>query len=118
MLRTDRVALPLAATDQPAAGDASPTALKFLRLERDAEDHPLSLQTAVIHYVPADGDSKGPTVDLIGAVHIGEKSYYEALNKQFEQYDVFCTNSSLRRAPASKRGPSPAIIPSPCYRGA
>jgi hypothetical protein len=80
--------LPLAVADQPAANDASPSALKFLRLERDAEEHPLSLQTAVVHYVPADGDSKGPTVDLIGAVHIGEKSYYEALNKQFEQYDV------------------------------
>ena len=27
-------------------------------------------------------------VDLIGAVHVGEKAYYEALNKQFEDYDA------------------------------
>ena len=29
----------------------------------------------------------GAKVDLIGAVHIGDKAYYEQLNKQFKRYD-------------------------------
>ena len=28
------------------------------------------------------------TVDLIGAVHIGDIAYYDELNKQFTQYDA------------------------------
>ncbi len=46
------------------------------------------MQTAVVHYVPGDDKQSTPTVDLIGAVHVGEKDYYEALNKLFETYDV------------------------------
>src|SRR6476620_8096225 len=65
------------------------TTASFLRLTRDAHDEPLAMQTAIVRYVPKDGDDrKGLVVDLIGAVHIGEKSYYDALNKEFEKYDV------------------------------
>jgi hypothetical protein len=75
-----------------AARKAEPKA-SFLRLTRDAQDEPLAMQTAIVRYVPKDqsgkdGGRKGLVVDLIGAVHIGEKSYYEALNKEFEKYDV------------------------------
>lgn len=60
---------------------------KFLRLKRDEAGQPLAMETAVVRYRPAEGDDE-LTVDLVGAVHIGEKSYYEALNKQFAEYDV------------------------------
>ena len=68
-------------------------AASFLRLTRDDHDDPLAMQTAIVRYVKASdagkGDErKGLVVDLIGAVHIGEKKYYEALNKEFEKYDV------------------------------
>ena len=33
-------------------------------------------------------NDEGVTVDLIGAVHVGEKSYYEGLSKSFEAYDA------------------------------
>ena len=46
------------------------------------------MQTAVVRYVPQDAAHGELSVDLIGAVHVGEKSYYEALNKLFEDYDV------------------------------
>jgi hypothetical protein len=59
----------------------------FLRLKRDGKGEPVALETATVRFVPATGDSE-LVVDLIGAVHIGDRSYYEALNKQFEQYDV------------------------------
>jgi hypothetical protein len=72
-----------------AADEAKPEvkAAKFLRLARDKEGELISMDTAIVRYLPKEG-AEGPTVDLIGAVHFAEKDYYEALNKQFEQYDV------------------------------
>jgi hypothetical protein len=80
------VATSLARAAEPAAEKADGP--KFLRVERDATEQPLTLQTAIVHYLPAAGGDDGSTVDLIGAVHIGEKSYYDELNKAFEKYDV------------------------------
>jgi hypothetical protein len=61
---------------------------KFIRIERDDSGNPLSLQTAVVHFSPQDSSQGQLTVDLVGAVHVGEESYYEALNDLFETYDV------------------------------
>ncbi len=61
---------------------------KFLRVTRDDDGNPLSLDTAVVSYIAAMGGNKGLRVDLVGAVHVGEKSYYEALNGLFNEYDV------------------------------
>jgi hypothetical protein len=56
----------------------------FIRIERSERKEPVALQTAITKYV----GSPGLEVDLVGVVHIGDKSYYEALNKAFEKYDV------------------------------
>jgi hypothetical protein len=75
------------AEDPKAPDEAAP---KFLRLTRDAEGELESMDTAVVHYKPGP-DSPLPadvTVDLIGAVHVGERSYYDELNRRFEDYDV------------------------------
>lgn len=77
-------AVPLLA-DTPPARKAEPS--KFLRITRDAKDEPLALETAITRYVPAEGKG-GIVVDLISVVHIGERGYYEKLNKQLDQYDV------------------------------
>ena len=61
---------------------------RFLRIERDPAGHELALQTAIIRFESDAAARKGFVVDLIGAVHVGEKAYYEALNKQFEGYDA------------------------------
>ena len=60
----------------------------FLRIERDAAGHELALQTAIVRFESDAPERKGFVVDLIGAVHVGEKAYYQALNKQFEDYDA------------------------------
>jgi len=60
---------------------------KFLRIKRDDKKQPVAMETAIVHYVPASGE-KGVELDLIAAVHVGDKDYYEKLNKQFEAYDV------------------------------
>lgn len=77
------------AEDPGDAAEEKPTA-KFLRLTRDADGGLQSMDTAVVHYVPGpDSDlPPGTRVDLIGAVHVGERSYYDELNKRFESYDA------------------------------
>jgi len=60
---------------------------RYLKIVRDKEGTPTSLQTSIMRFVPASGDSD-LIVDLVGAVHIGDASYYNTLNKQFDQYDV------------------------------
>jgi hypothetical protein len=61
---------------------AEPAATDFIRfVETDEGD---SLQTAIASYLsPA-----GVTVDLIGAVHIADKKYFDALNTRFKSYEV------------------------------
>jgi hypothetical protein len=76
--------------DEPRTGSQQPevkktAASKFIRIVKD-EDGPASLETAIVRYRPAKGNAEF-TVDLIGAVHLGEKSYYRRLNKRFEEYD-------------------------------
>lgn len=61
---------------------------KFVRISRNASGKPLALETAIVKYAPIKPDRAGLAVDLIGAVHVGERAYYEALNKAFEDYDV------------------------------
>ena len=63
-------------------------ATEFLRLTRDAQSALVAMEAAIVTYVPRGGASKSPSVDLVSAVHIGEKSYYDALNKLFAGYDV------------------------------
>jgi len=60
-------------------------ATEFLRMHVIDGD-PQSLDTAVVSY--SAGTSNGVTVDLIGAVHIGETEYYAELNRLFDTYDV------------------------------
>jgi hypothetical protein len=57
----------------------------FIRMTKSEDGKPLSLDTAVISY---SAGKKGAQVDLIGAVHIGDASYYTQLNTLFDKYDV------------------------------
>lgn len=60
---------------------------KFIRMQRSEKGEPRTLQTAITSYKLAERDVD-LRVDLVGAVHVGDKAYYEALNKKFESYDV------------------------------
>jgi hypothetical protein len=61
---------------------------QFVRVRRDEKGQPLAMETAVVRYVAAEAGGAAVVVDLIGAVHVGDKSYYDELNKLFESYDV------------------------------
>lgn len=57
----------------------------FIRLSRQPNNpkQPASLDTSIVRY-----SGNGITVDLIGAIHVGDKRYYQKLNREFEQYQA------------------------------
>ncbi|MAT70037.1 MAG: hypothetical protein CMJ58_10995 [Planctomycetaceae bacterium] len=64
-------------------------------VEKKGQADPIAMETALIRYVPrADFDADRPVgdyerfVDLVGAVHIADRSYYDELNKRFRGYDA------------------------------
>lgn len=73
----------VAATAAESAADH-----RYLRIVKDDRGRPLTMETAIVRCAPKDASQDAPTVDLVGAVHVAEKSYYDRLNKEFADYDV------------------------------
>ena len=74
---------------EPAFGE------KWVRLQKDKDGEPVALETAIVRYVKTDDIVEGQPadkykqyVDLVGAVHIGDKRYYRDLNRRFKDYDA------------------------------
>ncbi len=59
------------------------TGQDVIRVVRGLDGAPQTLEVAILHY----GGSDGVRVDLVGAVHVGETEYFEALNRRLGQYD-------------------------------
>ena len=60
----------------------------FMRVKRDQKRKPIAFESSVTRYIGKNDEGEQIQVDLIGVVHIGEKAYYEKLNKIFEGYDA------------------------------
>jgi hypothetical protein len=78
-------------SDTASAAETKDIGKDWVRMKYDSKDEPIAMQTAIVHYVPTKSNGKpgsGVTVDLIGAVHIGDVAYYKKLNRQFTQYDA------------------------------
>ena len=60
---------------------------EHMRIQRDHRGRAWSMDTAITRFELTNENGKVVYVDLIGAVHVGEKEYYDALNKRFEMYD-------------------------------
>ncbi|NDC53405.1 MAG: hypothetical protein EBZ74_03725 [Planctomycetia bacterium] len=74
----------------PAASGAEPAVaeeVEFLRLSRDERGDPVSLDTSIVRYREAGGDTP-LEVDLVAAVHLGGRAYYDTLNRVFRRYDA------------------------------
>lgn len=73
----------------------------FIRVDED--DSAARLQTAVTRY-----EKDGASVDLIGAVHIADKVYFETLTDRFKTYDalLFEMIGGERLAEAGKPAPA------------
>jgi hypothetical protein len=65
----------------PEAVEVAAEAPEFIRVEEtETATH---LQTAVVRFTKGEA-----SVELVGAVHIADKKYYEALNQRFESYEA------------------------------
>lgn len=63
----------------------------YIRIRRadDRRKTPLAMETAVVSFAPVEAAKHaGVTIDLVGAVHVGEPEYYAELNKLFTTYDA------------------------------
>jgi hypothetical protein len=79
---------PAAETKEAQATKAKRASDQFMRVRKNGQGQPLSMDTAIISYVTADGSKPDVQVDLVGAIHVGDKAYYDELNKLFEAYDA------------------------------
>jgi hypothetical protein len=78
-------------SDTASAAETKDIGQDWVRLKYDSKGEPIAMQTAIVHYMPAKSNGKaggGVSVDLIGAVHIADSTYYRKLNRQFTQYDA------------------------------
>ena len=55
---------------------------EFVRVDTDDDGRARALQLGIVSYI-----SRGVTVDLVSAVHVGDPEYYAGLNDQFTDYD-------------------------------
>lgn len=58
----------------------------FARVDEHDDGTPRALQLAIVSYSPAGDEST--TVDLVSAIHIGDRGYYAGLNERFKAYDA------------------------------
>lgn len=68
--------------------DESDLYSEHLRIRRDERGRAMAMDTSITRFEIKNKDGKRVYVDLIGAIHIGEKEYYKKLNDRFEQYDA------------------------------
>ena len=106
-LATLAVAQNAATTSGP--NSSSGVSTQFARITKDDEGRPGALQLAIVTYVPRDNPD-GFSVDLVGAIHIGDRSYYEELNRRFQDYDallyelVVQEGAALPKEPPKRKG--------------
>ena len=63
----------------------------FVRVVYDEDGTAVRLQTAIARYRPQlteVGEDEGVLVDLIAAVHVGDRRYYKDLDDRFRKYDA------------------------------
>jgi hypothetical protein len=66
---------------EPEAVEVAAEAPEFIRVEES--ETATRLQTAVVRFTKGEA-----SVELVGAIHIADKKYYEALNQRFEGYEA------------------------------
>jgi hypothetical protein len=81
-------AAPAMASDEMSVVSNAPAVEHYLRLTRDENKKPVALQTPIVRFALTNKPKGSPTVDLVAAIHIGDKSYYEQLNRTFKDYDA------------------------------
>ncbi len=59
----------------------------YLRILRDRRGEPTAMQTSIVTFKFRDQNKKDVVLDLIGAVHVADESYFKQLNRLFTGYE-------------------------------
>jgi len=106
--RTRRLALAclcLSLAVSTASGQKASRDSDFIRFRETGEQEGV-LETAIARFTNKDG----VTVDLVAAVHIADRKYYEDLNKRFKNYEVVLYEMiKPKKADPASRGRGGAI---------
>jgi len=81
------------AEQAPTAANQAATDAKasdgYIRITKTDTNKAKALETSVVRFAGApDSDYAGRTVDLFGVIHIGQKEYYEEIDRLLATYDV------------------------------
>ena len=72
--------------------DSNADGALWLKLERNERGVPQRLETSIVRFEGEfradDGETRAVSVDLIGAIHLAEATYYERLNAEFKEYET------------------------------
>lgn len=72
------------ATDQATAAEGDD---QWVRFRKGDDGEPIGLETAIARYEGTPPGARLPVaVDLIGAIHVGDRAYYNDLNRRFRGY--------------------------------
>jgi hypothetical protein len=69
-----------------------------------------TLETAIVRFGQSNACPGKPTVDLIATFHFGEKSYFNELERAFDQYDLVLFEGIVQRRGQFSNNSSPFII--------
>lgn len=82
---------------------------RFIRVVRDAEGKPASLETATVRYASPDADDLA--VDLVAVTHVGEPDYFGGLNGQLADYDAVLYELVAPEGAVPRKGADGGMIP-------
>lgn len=78
-----------AATDDAPDGKPSDKVEPFIRISKGDNNKAKALETSVVRFEGQPGTAyEGRIVDLFGVVHIGQKEYYDEIDRLLATYDV------------------------------
>lgn len=113
LLRRTADTPPASAGDTQNAKDSDASATEepeYVRIRRNEQRLAEALQTSVVTFENSK-TFPNATVDLIGAIHLGEPGYYEELNSLFRNYDVLLFEAVMPEE-AVERGLRPGNVSS------
>jgi hypothetical protein len=90
--------------------------LEFVRLCRDADRNPVSMDVSCVRFVSPAGAAVHRSVDLVSAIHIGDASYYDDLNRRFRDYDAVLYELVAPQGTRVRKGQSSVSIVSMMQR--
>ena len=87
---------------ETAVAESDSPGPEYVRIRRNERRLAAALETSIVNF---GSSSRYPnaTVDLVGAIHLGENIYYEQLNQVFTEYEVVLYEAVMPEA-AVRRG--------------